>query len=467
MGNFLAAMAASFVAVALFFTIVYMLHRKLVKAFVQRFLTRLLTDEYVENIWEIVSALRRSGAQNVFENSLRAEFGTVIKRPLGSPRAFLHFDGLMFNPAQIYRLTVSEDADVDTRVIIGPRAKKPLTLQTPLIVAAFGYGVGVSEKVKLALARGARQVGTASNTGEGPFLQSERDAADFLIVQYHRGAWLKEDRYLTQADAIEIHFGQGATAGLESVTPPELLTPEAQQMMGLKAEESAVIRANFPNIKDSKDLRHVVHELKEMTGGVPIGVKMLPTHDLERDLQLAVEAGVDFVTLDGAQAATKGSPIIIEDNFGLPTVYALCRAARFLKEKKLQSRVSLLVSGGLSEPGHYLKALALGADAVYIGSALLFAMTHVQVTKSVPWENPLELVLDDGNQAEAFDADEAERCVVNFFTSSVEEMKLGVRALGKRAISEVNRSDLCALDSWTADVTGVGLCYGAGVGRRT
>lgn len=460
MDTFFWSLAASLLAIVISLSLLIAFYRFIITFMVKRFLSRLLTDVYIENLWELVSAIRRSGAQNIFENSLRAEFGSVIERPLGSPRSFLHFDGLMFNPAQLHRFPVAEDVDVDTKVTIGPKAKKPLQLDIPLLVAGFGYGVGFSKKAKLALAKGASQVGTATNSGEGPFLQEERDAAKYFIMQYHRGDWGKDASFFKQSDAVEIHMGQGATAGVESVTSPKFLTEEARQLMGIKAGEPAVVRARFPGMHRTKDFKSLVTELKNVTGGVPVGIKMIPSLQLERDMELAIDAGVDFIVLDGAQAATKGSPPILEDDFGLPTVYALSRAVRFLEEKGAKGRVSLIVSGGLSQPGHYLKALALGADAVYVGSALMFAMTHVQVVKSVPWENPLELVLDSGKKRDQFDAEEAERCVVNFFTSSMEEMKTAVRALGKKSICDVDRSDLCSLDPWTSEVTGIGLCYG-------
>lgn len=137
---------------------------------------------------ELWSAVRRSSWQHVLEISLRAEDGKIIKRPLGSPKKFLNYDGLMFVPAQMARLPVEGTVPVDLSVILGPRAEKPLQLPIPLLIAGMGYGVALSEEAKTALAKAARSVGTALNSGEGPLLPEEREAAGKFIWQISRSA---------------------------------------------------------------------------------------------------------------------------------------------------------------------------------------------------------------------------------------------------------------------------------------
>lgn len=369
----------------------------------RRAFTRLLRDPYTENLWELVSGILRHSPQVAVENSLRAESGAIIKRPFGSPRRFLHFDHLVFSPAQLARRPTPDDVPVDLSVTIGPHARRPLRVDIPILVSALGYGVGLSAPVKIAIAKGAAAVGTATNSGEGPLLPEERQTARHLILQYHRGKWDKDLDTLRQADTIEMWVGQGASAGVESRTEAKLLPERAKALMGLSPEEDAVLPARMPGIRSKGDWRRLVDDLKAATGGVPVGMKLVPSGMLEADLDIALDAGVDFITLDGAQAGTKGSAPILQDDFGLPTLLGLCRAARHLECRGVSGAVSLIVAGGLKTPGECLKAIALGADAVCLGSAVLFAAAHNQLANTLPWEPPTELVFAWGKQAHRFD----------------------------------------------------------------
>lgn len=420
-----------------------------------RFGRRLMADPYDENLWELISASRRPGPQVILETNLRSQEGTVIQRPLGSPREWPDFRNLVFDFAQLARRPLEFDAPVDTTVVIGPRAAKPMRLETPIIVSAMAYGSALSAGAKVALARGAALAGTASNSGEGLVLPLERQAARHLIVQYHRGTWGKDPETLRKADMIEIHFGQGASGGLGSSVKSARRHPQLRADMGLLPGQDAVIYSTHPELREGKSLGELVQWLRELTGGVPIGVKLAPGRRLEEDLALCIEAGVDVIALDGAQAGTKGSPPILQDDFGVPTLHALLRATEFLETSGVRDRVTLIVGGGLFTPGDFLKALALGADAVYVGSIALFAVTHDQVFKSLPWEPPTQVVFFRGHQAVDFDIDEGADRLARFIRSCTQEMAMGARALGKRALRDIDRSDLMALDAETAAICGV------------
>ncbi|MFD0693323.1 FMN-binding glutamate synthase family protein [Paenibacillus sp. GCM10027628] len=455
-GAFFGAFAAVLFAGLLFL----MFARPLIQSIVGRFTKRLMSERYSSNIWEMVTALTRTSPIAVIENSLRAASGMIIERPFGSPRKFLNFDGLIFSPAQLAVLPAHEYAEVDMTVTIGPKAIKPLTLDIPLMAGAMGYGIGVSEKVKIAIAKGTAAVGTLTNTGEGGFLPEDRAAAKYLIIQYNSGTWSKEPEILRQADAIEIHFGQGATVGTASFIPSEYMQGRARQIMKVKNQDVIVIPARHREIQQpEEDLKKLVDKLRQMTGGVPIGVKICASARIEADLDIIIQAGVDFISIDGGQAGTKGGPPILEDDFGLPTIYALSRAVRHLRYRGVKDSITLLSGGGYAKPGDCLKALALGADGIFMGTALLWAMTHDQVTKAIPWEPPTQLTFYPGSMADQFNEDEAAVYLQNFFTSCVEEMKLAIRALGKTSLRQVNVGDLVALDDWTSKVTKIPLAY--------
>jgi len=446
------ASAALIVAAAGLFLV-----RPVVKKLVDTGLALTETEPYFRNMTAMVSLLKRVDPQIIVENSLRADSGKVLKRPLGSPKPFPHFDGIMFLPGQMARLPVADPERVETRTVIGPTAQRPLELEIPLLISGMAYGLGLQEKVKIALAKAANRVGTATNSGEGPVLPEEMRIANKYIVQYSRAAWAKDPEILKRADMIEIHIGQGSSAGAPSQVPAQHLKGKAAQLMGIRPGEESEIRSRFPGVSRKGDWRRLVQELRTLTQGVPIGMK-LAIGRVEEDLDVALYAGVDFITLDGAQAATKGTPPLLQDDVGLPTVIGLCRAVEHLEKRRKRGRVSVIVSGGFHTPGDCLKALALGADAVALGSPVLFASSHTQGSQKVlPWEPPTELVYYTGSKKELYDVEEGSVFAARFLRSMVEEMKLAAAALGKTALKDVGREDLVALDPVSAQITGLTL----------
>ena len=401
----------------------------------------LMTDPYVENLSELLSATKRTGVQTILETTQRAQKAQVRQRPVGSPRRFRDFDGLMFVSAHLDRQPLPHTTGVNTETTIGPKSKKPLTVSTPLLVSGMAYRKALSDRTKYALALGSRLAGTASNTGEGPFLPKERELAERLIIQYPRIPLHRTVEILAQADALEIQLGQGASAGGAQAPYPHLVLPE------------------LPPLRKSEDLPKIVRFLKQVGGGVPVGVKFSFTANLEREIDLCLDAEVDFLALEGANAATAAAPPILEDDFGLPTIMGLCRAVEHLKTRGVHNQVTLIVSGGFFSPGQCLKALALGANAIYLGTMPLYALSHTQTTKSIPWEPPSQLVVHGGKQSGRLNWKLAARHLANYLISCTEEIKEGVRALGKRALHEVDASDLVSLDEMTSQVTGTPLVY--------
>jgi len=433
--------------------------RKTIKTATNSVIHRLMVDKYHENLWEFVSAARKVGVQNIIETNLRSQEGKLIKRPLGSPRSFPDFDSILFNFAQLHRLPTDEGKDIDTSVIIGPQAKKPLIIKMPILISGMAYGLALSAKAKVALARGTTLAGTAANTGEGAFLPAERKAAEKLIIQYNRGKWTKSENILKQADAIEIHIGQGAGGGTGHAIPKKQITWKVRRALGLKIGERAIIHATHPGMKEPDCFGNLVLYLKEITGGVPVGVKLAGSKYIEKDMEIALDSGVDFITIDGAQAGSYGTAPILQDDFGLPSLFALIRASKYLKERNYQDKVSLIMAGGFYNPGQMLKALALGADAIYIGAIALFAMAHTEVLKALPWEPPPSVVFHDGHFKNKLNVNKGSQHLDKFLKACDEEIKEAIRALGKNSLKEVNKEDLFALDAYASEIVGVPLGY--------
>lgn len=366
---------------------------------------------------------------------------------------------MMFNIAQLHRLPTQVGSPVVTGVTIGPRAARPLHLAMPIIVSGMAYGMSLSARAKVAIARGTALVGTATNTGNGPWLQAERDAAKKLVLQISRGTWAKDEWMLRQADMLEIQVGQGAFGGVGHKMSSARIGPVLRQRFGLAPGQDAVIESRQPGVACERDLARLIARLRRVTGGVPVAVKIGAGDDIEADLAIIVRAGADVITVDGAESGSHGSPPILEDDFGLPTLYALCRARRALDRLDPRHGVSLVISGGLSSPGDYLKALALGADAVAIGTMALFAVSHSQITKALPFEPPTQVVWYRGKQSKRFDSEQGARDLANYLRSCTREMADGVRALGKTSLADVCRDDLVALDDLTAKITGLPLAW--------
>ena len=415
----------------------------------------IFTDSYQENIIELLPGLKHMGIQNTLENNLRAETGDLLNRPLGSSKSWPHFDPITFIPAQTTPFPVSTEEEVDVSVTIGPKAKKPMKIKIPLMIGGMAYGVALSEKARVALATAANNIGPAINSGEGGILSEELNEAGKFILQFSKTEWGKDEQIIKRADMIEIKLGQGAKLGMGSKISPKNLTGKARKIMELQEDEDAIIHEHFFDDQTIKDLKELVDELRSLTDGVPIGVKIGAGGKIEEDIDHLLEMGVDVIAIDGAQAATHSSPPILADDFGIPTLHAVVRASNHLKRRKMQKRVSLIISGGLLVPGHFLKVLALGADAVYLGSAILFALSHTQVTRAMPFEPPTQVVWHEGKFKNQFNMEEGAKTTEKFLSASTEEIKIALRAMGKRSLSELSRNDLTSYDELTAKMIGI------------
>ncbi|MFB7642330.1 FMN-binding glutamate synthase family protein [Peribacillus butanolivorans] len=452
----------SFVMIAIIFVLfLFMLvgWRWIMKRIVKKMGKIILTDSYQENIMELMPGLRHMGVQNMLENSLRAETGDVLHRPLGSSKKWPHLDPITFIPAQTTPFPIDGEEDVDVKVTIGPKAKKPMKIKIPLMITGMAYGIALSEQTRLSLAEAAKNVGTAINSGEGGVIPEELDKAGKYILQFSKTEWSKEEDLIKRADMIEIKFGQGALFGMGGKISPKNLTGRAREVMGLKENEDGVIFEHFFENQTLKDIKKLVNELRSITGGVPIGVKMGAGGKIEEDIDHLIELGVDFITIDGGQAATHGAPPILSDDMGIPTLHAVVRAVNHLEKRKMKGQISLIVSGGLLVPGHFLKVLALGADAVYVGSAILFAVSHNQALKALPFEPPTQVVWNQGKLKDQFKIEDGVKAAEKFFTASIEEMKIALRAMGKRSLKELSKKDLVSYDELTAKMVGIPFSF--------
>lgn len=464
--SFLLVFLAALLAVAVGIAVILLLAPLvgvLMRSMAARFLNTLVSDFYGQNLFSLVNVMRRLGPQTFGETMLRATSkGRPISRPMGSPLHFSPWDRLLFTPAQLGPAPLRAAEGVDLSVTIGPAAKRPLKVSIPLLVTGMSYGGALTEKAKVALARAANRSGTATNTGEA-YVPAERREAKLLIMQYHRGTWpnspQQHPQLLAAADAIEIQIGQGAQAGAPMRTRAQNVDRQMRRLYGLEPGQDALIDGRFQSVESASDLRELIAKLHDEFP-VPVGVKLAAAHTLERDLDRILPADPDFICFDGAEGGTHGGPIILQDDFGLPTLHAIARADRHLREAGKRAQVSLIAAGGLHTPGHCLKAIALGADACYVGTTLMLAFASDQAMRAVPFEPPYALFLEQGSLKRQFSLERAADRASDFLRSSAAELELGLRALGKRSLAELSRTDMIALDPFVARLTGCALPLG-------
>lgn len=432
--------------------------RSLLNEYVDKGFTRVIRDQYTENLFEMVPASKKVGVINLVELAMRAARGIPAARPLGSHLNFSPWDKLLFNPVHLHRFPTPEDVAIETSVTIGPKARRPLTVSIPILIAGMSFGGALSKKAKIALAKGAALAGTATNTGEAGLMEEEREAAQLLIGQYNRGGWLNTPDKYKRLDAIEIQLGQGAQGSTPQRTSGKNIGPDFRETFGLAQGEDAQIKSRLPGINSQDDFIRLVRKLQDETG-VPVGLKIAATHHLEKELAIALQAGVDFVAIDGAEGGTHAGAPILEDDLGLPTLFAISRAAEYFKKRGVFREISIIAAGGLITPGQMLKAMALGADCVYIGTAAVMALVSDQMVGSMPFEPPISMVVYNAKITDKLDVEKGAQSLFRFLNAAVREMELVAYSLGKTSLGLIDKKDLCALDPFLAKATGIEFGY--------
>jgi len=428
---------------------------KLMNPMVDETTIKMMTEEYSDNPLAMLTVSEKLSPRALIEAAMRAESGTELSRPLGSPVMLSPWTKLYLNPKQLFELPSTDYTSVDTGAVIGARAKNPLRLDIPIMITGMSYGGSLSLQMKIALAKGAAAAGTSTNTGESAVTDEERQAAKYLIGQYHRGGWLSGPEQLGQLDAIEIQLGQGAWGGaVDEPIESDEIGKHLRKAWHLEKGQDVTIYSRMPGKDTTQDIITMIDKMKAQYD-VPVGVKIAATDYIEYELAVIARSKADYIVIDGAEGGTAGSPPTLQDDMGLPTLHGLVRAVDYLTENGIRDKFSLIVAGGMATPGHFLKAMALGADAIYIGSIALLAAMHTQAAKVMPEAPPSQLALYKGKMNDKLDIDSAAHHLTNFLASCTAEMKLAVQAMGKQALKDLTREDLVAVDRDLAEFAGI------------
>lgn len=370
--------------------------------------------------------------------------GESIIEPMRSRAPVVSWDDILILGAQLARLPLNRDETVDTRTTIGPRAAKPLVLGTPIIISHMSFGA-LSKEAQVALARGSAAAGTAMSSGEGGILPEALAEAHSFIFEYVPNRYSATPENLERVDAVEIKFGQSAKPGMGGHLPAGKVTAEIAALRGFPEGTDIISPSRFPDIRSRADLKRKVDELRDLSGGRPIGIKFAAGR-IEADLEFALSAGPDFITLDGRAGATGAAVKLIKDATSVPTIYALDRARKYLAGRG-HTDVSLIVTGGLRVSPDFAKALALGADAVAIGTAALMAIGCQQYRICDSGRCPVGIATQDPALRARLDVDEAARGLANFLRVSTEELRDFARLTGHGSLRELSVGDLVTTNS--------------------
>jgi glutamate synthase domain-containing protein 2 len=392
-----------------------------------------------------IQELARNGLTQVGHHGAVSAMGVALTE---LPR----WDDLQLLTAQLATRPLMDHDDVRTELIIGPCAAKPLRLDIPLFVSDMSFGA-LSEEAKIALATGAEMAGTGICSGEGGMLP-EKQAANsryFYELASAKFGWALEKVALCQA----FHFkgGQGAKTGTGGHLPGEKVSGKIAEVRGLEPGQPAISPPTFPDLITPSDFREVADQVREVTGGVPIGFKLSAQH-IEDDIDFALEIACDYIILDGRGGGTGAAPEIFKKNISVPTMAALPRARRHLAEKGVTD-VTLIITGGLRTESDFVKALALGADGMAISNSALQAIGCLGMRACHTNNCPVGIATQQKDLRARLVIDESARRLATYLSATTELMQVLARACGHSHLRDFSSRDLTTWKRDIADLTGV------------
>ena len=403
-----------------------------------------------------------------------AETGIYDIRGFGAKRRVPHFDDLLFLGASASRYPLEGYRErCDTNVTLGTRyAKNPIELEIPITIAGMSFG-SLSANAKEALGRGASEVGTSTTTGDGGMTPEERGHSNKLVYQYLPSRYGMNPDDLRKADAMEIVLGQGAKPGGGGMLLGQKITDRVAKMRNLPKGIDQRSACRHPDWTGSDDLTIKILELREITDWkVPIYVKLGATRTYY-DTMLAVKSGADVVVLDGMQGGTAATQDVFIEHVGIPTLAAVPQAVEALQEMDMHRKVQLVVSGGIRSGADVAKCLALGADAVSIGTAALIALgcnhpkwqaDYEKIGSSAGYyddyqdgRDPAGITTQDPELMKRLDPVAGGHRLANYLRVLTMETQILARACGKSHVHNLEPEDMVALTIESAAMARVPL----------
>jgi glutamate synthase domain-containing protein 2 len=413
----------------------------------------------------VIEEIQRKAATGIYD--IRG-YGTLRERRWAT------FDDLTFLPCSLTRIPLEGYREkCSTKTVLGTRhAEKPIELDIPIMITGMSWGA-LSLNAKTALAKGAAMAGSSNTTGDGGMLRAERDNSKYLIYEVLPSRYGINIHDMREADGIELTIGQGAKPGTGGLLLGSKISDVIAHQRDLPMGVDQRSPARHPDFLGPDDMVIKVEELREATDGkVPIFIKMGASRVFD-DVKLAAKAGADVIVVDGMEGGTGASPAILQEHTGLPTLAAVCEARRALEDIGLYGEVQLIIAGGIRDGVDAAKAIALGADAIYIGTAALIALNCNRAIHEIDYHAigaapyhchhchtgrcPVGITTQDPLLMKRLDIDEASERVFNLLRVMTMEIQMLARACGKSDIHHLEPEDMAALTAEASMICGIPL----------
>ena len=362
------------------------------------------------------------------------------------------WNDIQFLPAQLSRKPLLDEDAVDMAVTIGPNAKRPLKLDIPLFVSDMSFGA-LSREAKIALSKGADMAGTGICSGEGGMLEDEQKENSRYLYELASGKFGFEWSKLKKVQAFHFKGGQGAKTGTGGHLPGHKVVGEIAQVRGLAEGQSAISPATFTDLRTAQEFAAFGDTVRDETGGIPVGFKIAASR-IEEDIDFALEAGVDYLILDGRGGGTGAAPIVLRNHINVPTIPALARARKHLDMVGAQG-VSLVITGGLRVPSDFAKAMAMGADAIAVSNSALQAIGCLGMRACHTDNCPVGIATQKENLRSRLLIDKSAERLSNFFHASADLMRVICRSLGYDSVTSLTMDDLSTFDHDMHRLTGI------------
>lgn len=399
------------------------------------------TEPYTREIGELAKNGLKNLGHHGFTEAMGVDRNTLPK-----------WEDLQFLPAQMWKKPLLDDHEVATKVVIGPNAKKPLELDMPLFVSDMSFGA-LSREAKIALAKGAEKAGTGICSGEGGMLPDEQANNSRYLYELASAQFGFSWDKLEKVQAFHFKGGQGAKTGTGGHLPGNKVQGEIAKVRGIEPGHSAISPATFPEFKSIQDFKDFATKVREVSGGIPVGYKLAASH-IEKDIAFALEAGAEYIILDGRGGGTGAAPTVLRNNINVPTIPALARARKFMDDQGVKD-VSLVITGGLRIAEDFAKALMLGADAIAVSNSALQAIGCLGMRACHTNNCPVGIATQKENLRSRLIIENSAERLNNFFRASNDLIKVVARSCGYDDISKFNKEDLSTFNWDMYKLTGV------------
>ncbi len=395
-------------------------------------------NSYIQN-------LAKKGKEGIGHHGMVSAMGVAITE---LPK----WDDIQLLTGQLWKKPLMDDDKVGTELVIGKNAKKPMRLKIPIFVSDMSFGA-LSEEAKVALSKGAEMAGTGICSGEGGMLPEEQEANSNYFYELASGRFGWDIEKVKLCQAFHFKAGQGAKTGTGGHLPGEKVVGKIAKVRGLKEGEAAISPSKFSDLDSPSDYRKVAEEVREATGGIPIGFKLSAQH-IEKDIDFALEVGVDYIILDGRGGGTGAAPEVFKQNISVPTIPALARARKHL-DKRGAKDVTLIITGGLRTESDFIKAMALGADGIAVSNSALQAIGCLGMRACHTNNCPVGIATQKKDLRSRLIIEESATQLKNYFEATVHLMQVMARACGHDNLSGFCQDDLTTFNREMAHLAGI------------